>query len=602
MHGSGSGNLTEQSSLVRLRVSRVAPYITIVVVFLLSRLLFSGLGVAFSYEPLLHGLWQIMDVALLRDQPLQTLWYMHAQPPLFNALIALALQLSGDNPDAAFASIYSGLTLAGLFGFYSVAMDLLKRKWIALGVTLVVATSSATILYERALMYEGLVTWLLALGFACLWQHLVYGLTVVLLAVIGAWSTLGTPPNADARRLTIAILPCLVMCFFLYNSVVRDVIFMLFFLCILAAFGMQWLLVSPGLESRLATVAFALVLADLGSTSVQVVSRTDKAFELDAGAYLEKVAPDQRVAEVGVAANGSIRANIGPNSSPFSYYSVVQRVDGHQGMTATLVHNYAETIVKMAESDLKSDARLSELSNTLLGMLNVTRVICLQPRRMGCPARLLDAMPEGPLGAVVPVPDATPVLFSTRLVLLQPPPGIDKPMFWDEDFVSKPQNPRVGETVAFLAKYARKAGISLPERTAAAFPVRSLPPETSQSANVPPMHGRLTRYAVSLTGVAMTIEADSAGYAQLAHPFFPALAVTINGREVSPLVGSLNLMVLPIAPGTNAIEIRPFTTPVCVLSAAVSATALAMVLVFGGAAALRRRRDRPHPVGRKGGL
>lgn len=423
MHGSGSGNLTEQSSLVRLRVSRVAPYITIVVVFLLSRLLFSGLGVAFSYEPLLHGLWQIMDVALLRDQPLQTLWYMHAQPPLFNALIALALQLSGDNPDAAFASIYSGLTLAGLFGFYSVAMDLLKRKWIALGVTLVVATSSATILYERALMYEGLVTWLLALGFACLWQHLVYGLTVVLLAVIGAWSTLGTPPNADARRLTIAILPCLVMCFFLYNSVVRDVIFMLFFLCILAAFGMQWLLVSPGLESRLATVAFALVLADLGSTSVQVVSRTDKAFELDAGAYLEKVAPDQRVAEVGVAANGSIRANIGPNSSPFSYYSVVQRVDGHQGMTATLVHNYAETIVKMAESDLKSDARLSELSNTLLGMLNVTRVICLQPRRMGCPARLLDAMPEGPLGAVVPVPDATPVLFSTRLVLLQHPPG-----------------------------------------------------------------------------------------------------------------------------------------------------------------------------------
>lgn len=38
-------------------------------------------------------LWQMLDVKLLRDDTLRSLWLMHAQPPLFNALLALALKL-----------------------------------------------------------------------------------------------------------------------------------------------------------------------------------------------------------------------------------------------------------------------------------------------------------------------------------------------------------------------------------------------------------------------------------------------------------------------------------------------------------------------------
>ncbi len=38
-------------------------------------------------------LWQLVDVELLRDDPLRSLYLMHAQPPLFNALYALSLRL-----------------------------------------------------------------------------------------------------------------------------------------------------------------------------------------------------------------------------------------------------------------------------------------------------------------------------------------------------------------------------------------------------------------------------------------------------------------------------------------------------------------------------
>ena len=38
-------------------------------------------------------LWQLVDVELLRDDPLRSLFLMHAQPPLFNALYALSLRL-----------------------------------------------------------------------------------------------------------------------------------------------------------------------------------------------------------------------------------------------------------------------------------------------------------------------------------------------------------------------------------------------------------------------------------------------------------------------------------------------------------------------------
>ena len=49
-----------------------------------------GYGLGFELDP---WLWQLVDPRLLRDDTLRSLYLMHAQPPLFNALLALALKL-----------------------------------------------------------------------------------------------------------------------------------------------------------------------------------------------------------------------------------------------------------------------------------------------------------------------------------------------------------------------------------------------------------------------------------------------------------------------------------------------------------------------------
>lgn len=66
-------------------------------------------------------------------------------------------------------------TLAGLLAFHALARDLSGRPRLALGLTLLLAVSPATILYENKLYYEGVVAWWAVCGFALLGRHLRHG-------------------------------------------------------------------------------------------------------------------------------------------------------------------------------------------------------------------------------------------------------------------------------------------------------------------------------------------------------------------------------------------------------------------------------------------
>jgi hypothetical protein len=88
----------------------------------------------------------------------------------------------------------------------------------------------------------------------------------------------------------------------------------------------------------------------------------------------------------------------------------------------------------------------------------------------------------------------------------------------------------------------------------------------------------VTQYRVSLQRVRLTITANSPGYAQLAHPWYPGTAVDLNGKRITPLQGALDLLVIPLAAGTNSIIIEPVTTPVRRDAAMVSA---AMLVIAG---------------------
>jgi hypothetical protein len=162
------------------------------------------------------------------------------------------------------------------------------------------------------------------------------------------------------------------------------------------------------------------LLLDVASTSVQPLARTDKRHFIAAGEYLASAAPNERVIEAVINRDGSFGFDIGPGATPLSYYTTSPRVAGYHNLAATHVHNFAETIIKMAERDLRNDGNLSQSTELLVGVLNASRIVCFGFVANGCPQSFIAATSEGPLGDIVHIPNAAPVLFSQNVTSLAP--------------------------------------------------------------------------------------------------------------------------------------------------------------------------------------
>jgi hypothetical protein len=417
------------------------------------------------------------------------------------------------------------------------------------------------------------------------WAYL--GLVSVLLGAYGAWAGLRRLPAA--RPLVLGALPCLALGLFLWNPVVRDIMFLGFFLGIMTAVG------CAALPARGALLALTLVFLDTASTAILPIARPDKQFQVDAGRYLQQVAPTDRVVEVEFTYDGTWHAATGPEGRLDSYAAALPRVSGYHNMAATRVHNYATVIVNRAERELRASGRVTAATADLLAVLNVHRIVCFRPFAMGCPAGFRDATAEGPLGPVVPIPDASPVLFSPRLVPLLPPHGMDKPALWDPIFAMEPMPPRLRAISAFLDAWLAQARPDPATRIAQALPVRD-PPAQPPAADSGDWHPRLMHYALTLQTVSLTVAADRAGFVQLAHPWYPGTEVRVNGQVVQPMRGAFNLIVLPIGPGETVITLRPRITPATRLALALSGGGL--LLALGGTVALfgLRARRRPRPA------
>ena len=414
------------------------------------------------------------------------------------------------------------------------------------------------------------------------------GIVCLALALVGGWAALSRRLGDARRSLALAALPCVVASFFLYDPVVRDIIFIVFFAALFAALGTEWIVAHARPPSRIMLVIFLALVIDVASTSVQPIARTDKGFMITAGRYLEANAPNQRIIEATIGRDESITLEIGPGSGAISYYSTVQRVAGHHNMAAARVHNYAETIVKLAERELRSDGRLSPETESLVGLLNVTRIVCLGSFSSGCPAHIAATEAEPPLGAVLHIADATPAVFSQTLIALAPPPGSDKPMLWIDNYDDEAFASQIAGITDFLDRYRDTMQIHPGSNSAAAIAVRQLPPEPLPSVSGA-WHPRMTSYAVDLQSVTMTVSSDAPGYVQLAHPWFPASEVRINGRVVATLEGAIDFMVVPIAAGENRIEIGPIVTPIRRISNIMSAVSLALTFVIAISLRFRRK-------------
>jgi hypothetical protein len=153
------------------RRSALKRLLVVIGLVIVSRVGYYVAGVRFDASSL-PWFWQYVDPALLKASLAQSLWYLHSQPPAFNAFLGVVLNLFTGHEAAVFTFCY---LLVGLV--FATAMFLLLRE---LGVpdtpnavltTIYVASPTFT-LYENWLFYTYPLTVLLLLA-ALFWQRFV---------------------------------------------------------------------------------------------------------------------------------------------------------------------------------------------------------------------------------------------------------------------------------------------------------------------------------------------------------------------------------------------------------------------------------------------
>ena len=149
---------------MKTKLDSIAPPAFVVFSFVLSRWLYIRAGLKFDNTPPRY-FYQFIDPELLKNRLLESVWYLHSQPPLFNLITGLLYQFFSPQ-----SKIYQILfMLMGLFlglMIYCLGLRLGLRRWLSALLAAWFMVSPATVLYENLYSYTYLVAFLLV--FCCL--------------------------------------------------------------------------------------------------------------------------------------------------------------------------------------------------------------------------------------------------------------------------------------------------------------------------------------------------------------------------------------------------------------------------------------------------
>lgn len=150
-----------------LRIILRTPALYLVGLYLLVHALYWLAGVRFDMNPLTH-FWQFLDPELLRGRLLESLAYLHIQPPLYNLFLGLGLKLGGAQAVWLIWACYLAAGLALYEGLYWLMRRLDVPARIALAASTLFMASPSFILYEHWLFYTFLLASLLMTAAAAL--------------------------------------------------------------------------------------------------------------------------------------------------------------------------------------------------------------------------------------------------------------------------------------------------------------------------------------------------------------------------------------------------------------------------------------------------
>ena len=134
--------------------------LVLLVCFIVSRLMVMRAGIDFQYE-VLFTYWQYLDAQSLQHHLLRNVWYMHAQPPVFNLFVGSILQAGGQYAEQLFQVVWLLITCCNAFLLLRIVKSLSPFSFLPLIIALWYLLSPATILYENELLYTSFVSMLL---------------------------------------------------------------------------------------------------------------------------------------------------------------------------------------------------------------------------------------------------------------------------------------------------------------------------------------------------------------------------------------------------------------------------------------------------------
>jgi hypothetical protein len=410
------------------------------------------------------------------------------------------------------------------------------------------------------------------------WAYLGLGLLIGL--AVGLLALHRGHIRGSERSFVIPSSICLLVCFFLYNPVVRDILYLVFFTGLIAASGFDWLLKSLPVRRGMILALFALIACDVMSTSVLPVARTDKGFLIEAGQRLIDNSPNSRVIQVELEPGSQLTTDMGPDNYATSFGAPVLRLAGNHNMAATDVHNFAVTLIKQVETELRSMDHLQPETEELLAAFNTSSIICNSPIANGCPESFGVLAYDSVLGSFIHIQNATPIIFSRHLARQVVDVSLEKPMLWEPDFYVTPPATKIRRIQEQLTAWREAEQLDMPHRQAEYIAVRDLPPQIADEPTVGAWHPVLESYDTGLEKTTFHVRSDAPGYAQLSHPWYPGILVFVNGVAVKPLRGSLDFLVVKIPAGDTTIELRPELTRIEWLSLLISLVGLTATLSY----------------------
>jgi hypothetical protein len=142
----------------------------LLLLFVGSRLFYYHSGVVFNDSTLTY-FWQYLDVELLKSKLLESCFYLHGQPPLFNLFLGTVLKLSATHSKLLFQFIYSIAGFVIYYCIYKVSINLGVSRLFAIVFSTLFIISPDAVLYENWLFYTYPVTSLLILSALLLFKY-----------------------------------------------------------------------------------------------------------------------------------------------------------------------------------------------------------------------------------------------------------------------------------------------------------------------------------------------------------------------------------------------------------------------------------------------